>query len=134
MLDRVLRAVAAMLIAGSMLSAHKRRSRAQDNAKIAAGETVYNTYCATCHGDGLVSSGQTFDLRRLAADARPRFENSVLKGKGQMPPWQGVLIERRDRSALALHPGQRAREIAAAVPPAIRRSPRRPTAPRSRRA
>ena len=22
---------------------------------------------------------------------RPRFEKSVLKGKGQMPPWQGVL-------------------------------------------
>ena len=93
MLDRVLRAVAAMLIAGSMFSAPKTSAQdsAKINAKIAAGETVYNTYCATCHGDGLVSSGQTFDLRRLAADARPRFENSVLKGKGQMPPWQGVL-------------------------------------------
>jgi mono/diheme cytochrome c family protein len=89
MLDRALRVVAAILVAGSMLSVHK--SSAQDAAKVAAGETVYNTYCATCHGDGLVSSGQTFDLRRLTADARPRFENSVLKGKGQMPPWQGVL-------------------------------------------
>ena len=89
MLDRMLRGVAAILIAGSALSAHT--SSAQDGAKIAAGETVYNTYCATCHGDNLVSSGQTFDLRRFTADARPRFENSVLKGKGQMPPWQGVL-------------------------------------------
>jgi mono/diheme cytochrome c family protein len=89
MLDRVWRAVAATLIVGSLLSAHK--TSAQDNAKIEAGETVYNTYCATCHGDGLVSSGQTFDLRRLDAGARARFENSVLGGKGQMPPWKGVL-------------------------------------------
>ena len=93
MLDRMLRAVAAMLVAGSALSAHQTsaQNNAKINANIAAGETVYNTYCATCHGDDLVSSGQTFDLRRLTADARPRFENSVLKGKGQMPPWQGVL-------------------------------------------
>ncbi|MBX9776589.1 MAG: cytochrome c [Xanthobacteraceae bacterium] len=89
MLDRMLRVAAFVIIAASVMGAQ--RSVAEDNAKIAAGETVYNTYCATCHGDNLVSSGQTFDLRKLPADARPRFENSVLKGKGQMPPWQGVL-------------------------------------------
>jgi mono/diheme cytochrome c family protein len=89
MLDRVWRAFAAMLITGSLLSAHE--ASAQENAKIEAGETVYNTYCATCHGDGLINSGQTFDLRRLEAGARARFENSVLGGKGQMPPWKGVL-------------------------------------------
>ena len=49
-----------------MLSASADLS-AQDKAKIAAGEIVYNTYCATCHGDDLVSSGQTFDLRRFNA-------------------------------------------------------------------
>jgi cytochrome c55X len=64
-----------------------------DIAKIAAGEQVYNTYCATCHGDDLVNGGQTFDLRRLRADEQPRFENSVLNGKNQMPPWRGVLNE-----------------------------------------
>ena len=64
---------------------------AQDRAKAKAGEQVYNTYCATCHGDHLVSSGQTFDLRKLRADERPRFENSVLNGKNQMPPWKGAL-------------------------------------------
>jgi mono/diheme cytochrome c family protein len=89
MLDRMLRVAAAIVVAASALSAQ--RSSAQDNAKVAAGETVYNTYCATCHGDNLISSGQTFDLRKFPADARPRFENSVLKGKGQMPPWQGVV-------------------------------------------
>ena len=48
-------------------------------------------YCSTCHGDNLVSSGQTFDLRRLGANDRSRFSNSVLMGKNQMPPWKGVL-------------------------------------------
>lgn len=66
---------------------------AQDPAKVEAGERVYNTYCFTCHGENLRSSGQTFDLRRLKPDERPRFENSVLNGKGQMPPWKGVLSE-----------------------------------------
>ena len=64
---------------------------AQDQAKIDAGEAIYNDYCFTCHGEKLVSSGQTFDLRRLTANDRARFENSVLSGKNQMPPWRGVL-------------------------------------------
>ena len=65
--------------------------RAQDRAKIEAGEAIFNDYCATCHGQNLVSSGQTFDLRRLTANDRTRFQNSVLNGKNQMPPWKGVL-------------------------------------------
>jgi mono/diheme cytochrome c family protein len=64
---------------------------AQDKTKIDAGEALYNDYCFTCHGERLVSSGQTFDLRRLTANDRARFEKSVLGGKGQMPPWKGVL-------------------------------------------
>jgi len=64
-----------------------------DKAKVAAGENVYNTNCAICHGDDLVNTGQTFDLRRLKANERPRFENSVRNGKNQMPPWKGVLSD-----------------------------------------
>jgi mono/diheme cytochrome c family protein len=64
---------------------------AQDRAKLEAGEQIYNTYCSMCRGDNLVSSGQTFDLRRLTANDRSRFQNSVLIGKNQMPPWKGVL-------------------------------------------
>jgi alcohol dehydrogenase (cytochrome c) len=64
---------------------------AQDAAKAEAGENVYRTYCSPCHGDNLVSSGQTFDLRRLTAKDRPRFDNAVLNGKNQMPPWKGAL-------------------------------------------
>jgi len=65
----------------------------QDGAKIAAGENVYNTHCAICRGDDLVNAGQTFDLRKLKANERPRFENSVRNGKNQMPPWKGVLSD-----------------------------------------
>jgi mono/diheme cytochrome c family protein len=65
-----------------------------DNAKIEAGANVYAARCATCHGDDLVhSGGQAFDLKRLKADERARFENSVRHGKNQMPPWQGVLSD-----------------------------------------
>jgi mono/diheme cytochrome c family protein len=66
---------------------------AQDRAKIEAGEQLYSTFCSTCHGDNLVSSGQTFDLRRLTANDRARFDNSVLRGKNQMPPWKGALSD-----------------------------------------
>jgi len=83
-------ALAALLSLASTASAAVAED---DDAKIAAGEQVYNTYCATCHGDDLVNGGQTFDLRRLRADERPRFEHSVLNGKNQMPPWKGVLNE-----------------------------------------
>jgi len=65
----------------------------EDAAKIAAGEAVYNTNCAICHGDNLVNTGQTFDLRKLKANERPRFDYSVRNGKNQMPPWKGVLSD-----------------------------------------
>ena len=69
-------------------------AQAQDSAKAKAGEDVYNTYCATCHGDGLANTGQTFDLRKLGANERTRFDNSVMNGKnGRMPPWKGVVSD-----------------------------------------
>ncbi len=68
-------------------------ARADDAAMIAAGESTFNNYCATCHGNNLESSGQTFDLRKLRAGERGRFQNSVTNGKNQMPPWKGVLSE-----------------------------------------
>lgn len=65
-----------------------------DKAKVEAGEEIYANNCFTCHGENLVSTGQTFDLRRLRADERPRFDRSVRKGKKQMPPWEGVLSDK----------------------------------------
>lgn len=88
-LEAVFAIAAIILVAGRAYAA----ATDDDKAKIAAGEQVYNTYCATCHGDALVNGGQTFDLRTLRADERPRFEHSVLNGKNQMPPWKGVLNE-----------------------------------------
>lgn len=64
---------------------------AQDSTQIAAGAGVYRDKCAECHGERLVNPGSTFDLRKLRADERARFDKSVNDGKGQMPAWGGVL-------------------------------------------
>jgi mono/diheme cytochrome c family protein len=68
----------------------------QDRAsapQVEAGESVYNNNCQNCHGDRLVNTGQTFDLRRLTAGDRARFDNSVRNGKNQRPPWKDVLSD-----------------------------------------
>jgi mono/diheme cytochrome c family protein len=83
------RAFTSILATSTLLLVHA--AAALEQAKVEAGEGVYRTYCSPCHGDNLVSSGQTFDLRRLTAADRTRFENSVLNGKNQMPPWKGAL-------------------------------------------
>jgi len=63
-----------------------------DDAAVRKGAKIYETYCSTCHGDDLQNnSGVAFDLRRLRADERPRFVNSVLHGKNAMPSWDGKL-------------------------------------------
>jgi mono/diheme cytochrome c family protein len=87
-----------MIALGAMLSSMPTASSqdtasAPDKARIEAGENVYNNYCQVCHGDGLVSTGQIFDLRRLTANDRARFDGSVRNGKNQMPPWKGALTD-----------------------------------------
>ena len=64
-----------------------------DRAKIEAGETVYSTYCAPCHGDQLVSTGQFPNLRRLTPADRAKFDGTVRDGRNQMPPWRGVVSD-----------------------------------------
>jgi mono/diheme cytochrome c family protein len=64
-----------------------------DKAKIEAGETVYSTYCAPCHGDQLVSTGQFPNLRRLTPSDRAKFASTVRDGRNQMPPWRGALSD-----------------------------------------
>ena len=86
-----MRLIAGMAIAIGAIAVSTQTAWSEDKAKFAAGANLYNTYCSPCHGDGLVNSGQTFDLRRLTANDRARFENSVLTGKNQMPPWKGML-------------------------------------------
>jgi mono/diheme cytochrome c family protein len=65
---------------------------AQDRAQIDAGHELYDTNCASCHGERLVNPGSSFDLRKLHPNEKERFETAVLNGKGtQMPPWRGTL-------------------------------------------
>jgi mono/diheme cytochrome c family protein len=64
-----------------------------DGAKVEAGETVYSTYCAPCHGDQLASTGQIPNLRRLTPADRAKFDSTVRDGRNQMPPWRGVVSD-----------------------------------------
>jgi mono/diheme cytochrome c family protein len=84
--------VSAMIALGFALSPVI-TAAAQDRAQVDAGESVYNDNCQICHGERLVSTGQTFDLRRLTENDRARFDSSVRNGKNQMPPWKGVLTD-----------------------------------------
>jgi mono/diheme cytochrome c family protein len=82
--------VFAMLLSAAAASA---QDAAAQKAKIEAGETVYSNYCAVCHGDRLVSTGQFPNLRRLTADDRAKFDTTVRNGRNQMPPWKDVLSD-----------------------------------------
>jgi cytochrome c55X len=87
------RGVAVALALAVLAPAASAQDAAREQAAVDAGEAVYSNYCQTCHGDRMVSTGQIFDLRRLTADDRARFENSVRNGKNQMPPWKDVLSD-----------------------------------------
>ena len=65
--------------------------RAEDPDLVAAGQQLYDMHCAPCHGDGLRNPGSSFDLKLLHENERPRFDKSVMEGKGPMPPWRGTL-------------------------------------------
>jgi mono/diheme cytochrome c family protein len=79
------------IIAACAVSCFCTIAAAQDQAAIQAGEQIYDENCAPCHGESLKNTGTTFDLRKLRADERPRFDKVILEGKGQMPSWQGTL-------------------------------------------
>jgi mono/diheme cytochrome c family protein len=81
----------AFVIAQFVLASHA--ALAEDQAQIDAGAEIYQSKCAECHGERLVNTGAAFDLRKLHADERPRFNKSVTEGKGQMPSWQGMLTD-----------------------------------------
>ncbi len=58
-----------------------------------AGQVVYDENCAICHGEGLRNPGSSFDLVLLKPNEHGRFVSSVQSGKGQMPPWKGILSD-----------------------------------------
>jgi quinohemoprotein ethanol dehydrogenase len=74
-------------------------------AEVAAGETLYHTYCAVCHGPGAVASGGgTADLRYSTAEVHASWDAIVRKGafvgKG-MAAFDHVLSETDSRAVQA---------------------------------
>lgn len=60
--------------------------------EIDEGKSLYNEYCANCHGRDMSSPGLAFDLRKFPLSEPERFRQSVLNGKGQaMPAWKAQL-------------------------------------------
>ena len=59
------------------------------------GREVYDDFCVTCHGRGMVNpGGVTFDLRKFPKDDFERFRNAVLDGKPPaMPPWRDKISD-----------------------------------------
>lgn len=56
------------------------------------GKRVYAAVCARCHGVNLLNTAaSTFDLREFPLDQKSRFVQSVLRGKGAMPAWEGAV-------------------------------------------
>jgi mono/diheme cytochrome c family protein len=70
-----------------------------NKAKLEAGDTVYNTYCAVCHGDVLVSTGQFPNLRRLTANDRAKLDITVRNGRNQMPHGRTCSLTLRSNSS-----------------------------------
>lgn len=58
----------------------------------ARGRALYAHHCSHCHGFNMVNAGNiSYDLRKFPRDEKARFVNSVLQGKGGMPPWASTL-------------------------------------------
>jgi mono/diheme cytochrome c family protein len=78
-------------MAALMLTAGSAPALAAADGAARAGEALYGQQCAACHGPALRNPGGSFDLRNIKASEKARFEKAVYDGKGQMPPWRGVL-------------------------------------------
>jgi polar amino acid transport system substrate-binding protein len=70
---------------------------------IAEGRSLFNQYCAHCHGPNAIQGERPLDLRRLTLrygrEAPAVFDDTVSKGrldKG-MPVWKGVLSDEKLR-------------------------------------
>ena len=91
MTQRILAAEADWLRRGVFLVALFVAPAVAQTSQIDAGARVYARNCAPCHGVRMRDPEGAFDLRKFPRDNRDRFVSSVLNGKGQMPPWNGLL-------------------------------------------
>ena len=64
---------------------HSRRTRSS------RGADVYATYCMACHGWQMELPGRQLRSTHFPPGQFARFENAVIKGKNNMPPWGEVL-------------------------------------------
>jgi mono/diheme cytochrome c family protein len=65
---------------------------AEPHPMLEKGHEAYKFFCAKCHGVDMVSAGvSSYDLRKFPQDDRPRFEDSVMNGRGDMPAWGDVI-------------------------------------------
>lgn len=70
-------------------------SPAIGNEELKFGKSVYKQFCSHCHGLNMVNPGtSSYDLRKWPQDNKERFYSSVLKGKGDMPAWGDLLLEK----------------------------------------
>lgn len=60
-------------------------------AQIKQGSDLYARNCSPCHGVRMKNPEGAFDLMTFPKDNKPRFVNSVSKGKNSMPPWESLL-------------------------------------------
>jgi mono/diheme cytochrome c family protein len=67
--------------------------------QVRKGAAMYEQNCSPCHGNQMKDPDAAFDLRKFPPDQKPRFVNSVTKGKNAMPPW-GDLLKPDDIDAL----------------------------------
>jgi mono/diheme cytochrome c family protein len=80
------------LLAGAQALAFPPSPQEEETQKLDGG-TVFELKCQVCHGPNMVTpgGGAVFDLRKFPLDDKPRFVNSVLKGKNAMPAWEGII-------------------------------------------
>lgn len=82
--------IAAALLVAAAAAPAQDAPRAAPSAE--DGRRLYTSYCTRCHGIELrVGSSAFYDLRTFPKDDKPRFVESVTKGKRAMPAWGEVL-------------------------------------------
>jgi mono/diheme cytochrome c family protein len=84
----------------------------------ATGATLYERYCAACHGANLEPAESVFDLRDLAPSDKQRFMNSVARGKSSMPGWGALLTPQQIETLWDLVMSKKAAPASAAAAPA----------------
>jgi mono/diheme cytochrome c family protein len=68
-------------------------------AQVQAGADIYERNCSPCHGPRMLEPQAAFNLRAFPRDQRERFNNSIVRGKNQMPPW-GDMFKAEELDAL----------------------------------